>query len=76
MWKRQPSLRFRLRLICVKVFSENRYFLKMLFSRKENIFMCLVAFQKNFRKIFSDVGCVFENIIENTFSTCCSHFLS
>ena len=27
----------------------------MLFSGKENIFMCLVAFQKMFRKIFSDV---------------------
>ena len=27
----------------------------MLFSRKENVFMCLVAFQKMFRKIFSGV---------------------
>ena len=27
----------------------------MLFSRKENIFMCLVPFQKMFRKIFFDV---------------------
>ena len=27
----------------------------MLFSAKENVFMCLVAFQKNFRKIFSDI---------------------
>ena len=27
----------------------------MLFSGKENVFMCLVAFQKIFRKIFSDV---------------------
>ena len=27
----------------------------MLFSEKENVFMCLVAFQKMFRKIFSDV---------------------
>ena len=27
----------------------------MLFSGKENVFMCLVAFQKMFRKIFSDV---------------------
>ena len=24
-------------------------------SGKENVFMCLVAFQKTFRKIFSDV---------------------
>ena len=36
-------------------FPENRYFPEMLFSGKENIFMCLVAFQKIFRKIFSDV---------------------
>ena len=27
----------------------------MLFSRKENVFMCLVVFQKMFRKIFSSV---------------------
>ena len=46
---------FRLRLVRVKVFSENRYFPEMLFSGKENVFMCLVAFQKMFRKIFSDV---------------------
>ena len=48
----------------------------MLFSKKENVFMCLVAFQKMFRKIFLMFGCVFENTIENTFSTCCSHFLT
>ena len=49
------KLKLRLRLVRVKVFSENRYFSKMLFSGKENVFMCLVAFQKNFRKIFFDV---------------------
>ena len=27
----------------------------MIFSRKENVFMCLIAFQKMFRKIFFDV---------------------
>ena len=42
-------------MVRVKVFSENRYFSKILFSGKENIFICLVAFQKMFRKIFSDV---------------------
>ena len=42
-------------MVRVKVFLENRYFPEMLFSGKENVFMCLVAFQKNFRKIFSDV---------------------
>ena len=45
----------RLRLVRVKAFPKNRYFSEMLFSGKENVFMCLVAFQKNFRKIFSDV---------------------
>ena len=45
----------RLRLVRVKAFPENRYFSEMLFSGKENVFMCLVAFQKNFWKIFSDV---------------------
>ena len=37
-------------MVHVKVFPEN-----ILFSGKENVFMCLVAFQKMFRKIFSDV---------------------
>ena len=31
------------------------YFPEMLFSGKENVFMCLVVFQKMFLKIFSDV---------------------
>ena len=45
----------RLCLVRVKVFPENRYFSEMLFSGKENVFMCLVAFQKMFQKIFSNV---------------------
>ena len=52
LWK---GKRLRLRLVRVKAFSENIYFSEMLFSGKENVFMCLVAFQKNFWKIFSDV---------------------
>ena len=48
-------MRLRLRLVRVKAFPENRYFPEMLFSGKENVFMCLGAFQKNFQKIFSDV---------------------
>ena len=40
---------------CMVFATENRYFLEKLFSGKENVFMCLVAFQKMFRKIFSDV---------------------
>ena len=51
----QSTVELWLRLVCVKVFPENRYFLEMLFSEKENIFMCLFAFQKMFWKIFSDV---------------------
>ena len=47
--------KLRLRLVRVKVFPENRYFPEMLFSGKENVFMCLVAFQNMFQKIFSDV---------------------
>ena len=45
----------RLRLVRVKAFPENRYFPEILFSGKENVFMCLVAFQKNFQKIFSNI---------------------
>ena len=39
----------------VSDFPENTYFPKMLFSGKENIFKCLVAFQKMLWKIFSGV---------------------
>ena len=48
-------LPLRMRLVRVKVFLENRYFSEILFFEKENVFMYLVAFQKNFRKIFSDI---------------------
>ena len=41
--KGRPST-IRLHLVRVKIFSENRYFSKMLFFEKENIFMCLVVF--------------------------------
>ena len=43
-------MNLRLCLVRVKVFSEN-----ILFFGKENVFMCLVTFQKMFRKIFSEV---------------------
>ena len=33
-------------------------------------------FKKCFKKYFLVFGCVLENTIKNTFSTCCSHFLS
>ena len=43
-------LLYQFRKVRVKPLPEN-----ILFSEKENVFMCLVAFQKIFRKIFSDV---------------------
>ena len=46
---------FRLCLVRVKYFPENKYFPEMLFSRKENIFQYLIAFQNIFWKIFSGV---------------------
>ena len=45
----------RLCLVHVKYFPENKYFLEMLFLGKENIFKCLVAFQKMFWKRFFGV---------------------
>ena len=41
------------------------------------MFSCVwLHFKKNFEKYFLVFGCVLENTIENTFSTCCSHFLT
>ena len=40
------------------------------------MFSCVwLHFKKCFKKYFLMFGCVLENTIENTFSTCCSHFL-
>jgi len=44
-----------------------------MFLENENIFKCLVVFQKMFWKIFS---CIFENALKNTFSTHFSYFHS
>ena len=33
-------------------------------------------FKKCFEKYFLVFACILENIIKNTFSTCCSHFLT
>ena len=47
----------------------------MLFSGKK-IFSCVwLHFKKCFEKYFLMFGCVLENTIKNTFSTCCTHFL-
>ena len=41
------------------------------------MFSCVwLHFKKCFGKYFLMFGCVLENTIENTFSTCCSHFLT
>ena len=41
------------------------------------MFSCVwLYFKKCFKKYFLVFGCVLENTIENTFSTCCSHFLT
>ena len=40
------------------------------------MFSCVwLHFKKIFEKYFLMFGCILENTIENTFSTCCSHFL-
>ena len=40
------------------------------------MFSCVwLHFKKCFEKYFMVFSCVLENTIENTFSTCCSHFL-
>ena len=41
------------------------------------MFSCVwLHFKKYFGKHFLMFGCIFENTIENIFSTCCSHFLT
>ena len=65
------NMTFRLRLVRVKVFPENRYF------SEKKMFLCVwLHFKKCFGKYFLMFGCVLENTIENTFSTCCSYFLT
>ena len=47
------------------------------YFRERKIFSSVwLHFKKCFEKYFLLFGCVLENTIENTFSTCCSHFLS
>ena len=44
---------------------------------ERKMFSCVwLHFKKCFVKYFLMFSCVFENTIENTFSTCCSHFLT
>ena len=53
------------------LFSENAIFRK---GKYFQVFGCIL--EKCFGKYFLVFGCVAENNIENTFSPCCSHFLS
>ena len=46
-----------------------------IFSGNENISSVWLHFKKCFEKYFLVFGCILKNIIKNTFSTCCSHFL-
>ena len=59
------DLQLRLRLVRVKVFPEKKIFLYV-----------WLHFKKCFGKYFLIFGCVLENTLENTFYTCCSHFLT
>ena len=44
---------------------------------KRKMFLCIwLHFKKCFEKYFLVFGCILENTIENTFSICCSHFLT
>ena len=57
--------RLRLRLVRVKAFPEKK------------MFSCVwLHFKKIFGKYFLMFGYILENTIENTFFTCCSHFLT
>ena len=59
-----------------KYFRKIDIFRKCYFPEKK-MFSCVwLHFKKIFGKYFLMFGCVLENTIENTFSTCCSHFLT
>ena len=58
-------VKFRLHLVGCKIFSECKIFSSVWLHSK-----------KCFGKYFQVFGCVPENNIENTFSTCFSHFLT
>ena len=60
----------------LKYFRKINIFRKCYFPEKK-IFSCVwLHFKKCFGKYFLMFGCVLEKIIENTFFTCCSHFLT
>ena len=60
----------RLHLVGCKIFLGVKYF------QERKIFSSIWLYSKKcFGKYFLVFGCILENTIENTFSTCCSHFL-
>ena len=61
---------------CKSISGKYSIFRKCYFSKRK-MFLCVwLHFKKCFEKYFLVFGCVLENTIENTFSTCCSHFLT
>ena len=60
---------------CKSISRKYSIFQKCYFSERK-MFSCVwLHFKKCFEKYFLMCGCVIENIIKNTFSTCCTHFL-
>ena len=60
---------------CKSISRKYSIFQKCYFSERK-MFSCVwLHFKKCFEKYFLMFGCVIENIIKNTFSTCCTHFL-
>ena len=60
-----------------KSISEKYYIFRKYYFPERKIFSCVwLHFKKCFGKYFLVFGCVLENTIENTFSTCYSHFLT
>ena len=61
---------------CKSISGKYSIFRKCYFSERK-MFSCVwLHFKKCSGKYFLVFGCVLENTIENTFSTCCSHFLT
>ena len=61
--------------LCKSISGKYSIFRKCYFLERK-MFSCVwLHFKKIFKKNFLVFGCVLENTIENTFSTCCSHFL-
>ena len=61
----------------MKIFFKKENIFRWKYFSKKKIFSGVWwHFKKYFEKYFLVFGCVLENTIENTFSLCCSHFLT